>query len=127
MSVNVRSAKHPLLSSLTCSGELVFPAAREAKRDEKSIAYKDANRVVIMSGFKKFFKKIATLGNLPRDATPHTLRHSFTSLAGRCHGWPPIDPPQESKESEHACNRCWTDRTPHQAAARAPLRCVSDP
>jgi integrase len=70
-----------VLRSLTCSGELVFPATREAKRDEKSIAHKDANRIVIMSGFKKFFKRIATLGNLPPEATPHTLRHSFTSLA----------------------------------------------
>ena len=70
-----------VLRSLTCSGELVFPATREAKRDEMSIAHKDANRIVIMSGFKKFFKRIATLGNLPPEATPHTLRHSFTSLA----------------------------------------------
>jgi integrase len=70
-----------VLRSLTCSGELVFPATREANRDEKSIAHKDANRIVIMSGFKKFFKRIATLGNLPPEATPHTLRHSFTSLA----------------------------------------------
>jgi integrase len=70
-----------VLRSLTCSGELVFPATREANRDEKSIAHKDANRIVIMSGFKKFFKRIATLGNLPPEATRHTLRHSFTSLA----------------------------------------------
>jgi integrase len=70
-----------VLRSLICSGELVFPATREANRDEKSIARKDANRIVIMSGFKKFFKKIAALGNLPPDVTPHTLRHSFTSLA----------------------------------------------
>jgi integrase len=34
-----------------------------------------------MSGFKKSWKKIANLGKLPADVTPHTLRHSFTSLA----------------------------------------------
>ena len=34
-----------------------------------------------MSGFKKMWKKIAELGNLSADVTPHTLRHSFTSLA----------------------------------------------
>jgi len=34
-----------------------------------------------MSGFKKLFKKITKLGGLPPDVTPHTLRHSFTSLA----------------------------------------------
>jgi integrase len=36
---------------------------------------------VILSGFKKMWKKIAKLGSLPVDVTPHTLRHSFTSLA----------------------------------------------
>ena len=66
-----------VLRSLTRSGELVFPATREAKRDEKSVAH----RIVVMSGFKKFFKKIVTLGKLPGDVTPHTLRHSFASLA----------------------------------------------
>jgi integrase len=70
-----------VLRSLVHSGELAFPATREAKREERSVARMDANRVVIMSGFKKFFKKIAALGKLPVDVTPHTLRHSFTSLA----------------------------------------------
>jgi integrase len=56
------------LRSLTRSGNLVFPATR-------------GNREVIMSGFKKLFKKITKLGQLPADVTPHTLRHSFTSLA----------------------------------------------
>jgi integrase len=36
---------------------------------------------VIMSGFKKLWKRIAKLGNLPSDITPHVLRHSFISLA----------------------------------------------
>jgi integrase len=31
--------------------------------------------------FKKMFKKITEFGKLPSDVTPHTLRHSFTSLA----------------------------------------------
>jgi integrase len=39
------------------------------------------NSDAIMSGFKKMWKKIAALGNLSADVTPHTLRHSFTSLA----------------------------------------------
>ena len=50
------------------SSDLVFPATR-------------GNTDVIMSGFKKMWKKIAELGNLSADVTPHTLRHSFTSLA----------------------------------------------
>jgi integrase len=32
--------------------------------------------------FKKFWPRIAKLGGLPSDITPHVLRHSFTSLAG---------------------------------------------
>jgi integrase len=34
-----------------------------------------------MVGFKKFWPKIAKLGELPADITPHVLRHSFASLA----------------------------------------------
>jgi integrase len=60
-----------VLRSLTRSGDLVFPATR-------------GNGDVIMSGFKKMWKKIAKLGKLPADVTPHTLRHSFTSLANDC-------------------------------------------
>ena len=33
-----------------------------------------------MLGFRKLWKRIAKLGGLPPDVTPHVLRHSFTSL-----------------------------------------------
>jgi integrase len=56
-----------VLRTLTRSGDLAFPATRGSG--------------VILSGFKKMWKKIAKLGKLPADVTPHTLRHSFTSLA----------------------------------------------
>jgi integrase len=49
------------------SGERVFPATRGDGP---------------MVGFKKFWPKIAKLGELPPDITPHVLRHSFASLAG---------------------------------------------
>ncbi len=49
------------------AGELVFPATRGDGP---------------MVGFKKFWPKIAKLGGLPADVTPHVLRHSFASLAG---------------------------------------------
>lgn len=68
---SVRPLSHAachLLRSFTRSAELVFPATR-------------GDGDVILSGFKKMWKKIARLGNLPADVTPHTLRHSFTSLA----------------------------------------------
>jgi integrase len=34
-----------------------------------------------MSGFPKLWARIAKLGKLPSDVTPHVLRHSFASLA----------------------------------------------
>jgi integrase len=49
------------------SGELVFPATRGDGR---------------MTGFPKLWARIAKLGDLPADVTPHVLRHSFASLAG---------------------------------------------
>jgi integrase len=67
---SVRPLSHAacdVLRSLSRSGDLVFPATRGGG--------------VILAGFKKMFKKIRKLGNLPSDVTPHTLRHSFTSLA----------------------------------------------
>jgi integrase len=35
-----------------------------------------------MSGFPKLWARIAKMGELPADVTPHVLRHSFASLAG---------------------------------------------
>jgi integrase len=57
-----------ILHRLIRSGRLVFPATR-------------GDGEVIMSGFKKFWKRLARLGELPADVTPHVLRHSFASLA----------------------------------------------
>ena len=34
-----------------------------------------------MSGFPSFFEKVARAGRLPKDVTPHVLRHSFASVA----------------------------------------------
>jgi integrase len=56
-----------LLRSLGRSGELVFPATRGEGR---------------MVGFPKFWARILKLGGLLTDVTPHTLRHSYASLAG---------------------------------------------
>ena len=47
-------------------GALVFPASRGDGR---------------MTGFPRLFARIAKLGSLPVDVTPHVLRHSFASLA----------------------------------------------
>lgn len=36
----------------------------------------------LMTGFKKFGRRIVALAGLPPDVTPHVMRHSFASLAG---------------------------------------------
>jgi integrase len=56
-----------VLRRLPKTGPLVFPATRGDG---------------LMSGFRKLWNKIAALGALPADVTPHVLRHSFASLAG---------------------------------------------
>jgi integrase len=62
-----RAACDVLRSLPRMSGELVFPATRGG-----------ADTVL---HFKKFWPRIAKLGGLPADVTPHVLRHSFASLA----------------------------------------------
>jgi integrase len=49
-------------------GELVFPATRGA-----------AGKLL---HFKKFWPRITKIGDLPKEITPHVLRHSYASLAG---------------------------------------------
>jgi integrase len=56
-----------LLAKLDRFGDLVFPPTRG-----------DGT----MSGFRKLWDRITRFGGLPADITPHTLRHSFASLAG---------------------------------------------
>ena len=68
---SVRPLSHAacdVMRSLSRSGDLVFPATR-------------GSGDLVMSGFKKLWKRIAKLGGLPPDVTPHVLRHSFASLA----------------------------------------------
>jgi len=59
-------AAYEVLRGLTRSGDLVFAATRGTGR---------------MLGFPKLWARIAKLGELTADVTPHTLRHSFASLA----------------------------------------------
>jgi integrase len=56
-----------LLRGIGRTGNLVFQATRGDGR---------------MTGFPKFWAKIAKIGGLPAQVTPHTLRHSFASVAG---------------------------------------------
>lgn len=56
-----------VLRDLPLAGDLVFPSTRGNGP---------------MGGFRKLWDRIAKLGALPVDLTPHVLRHSFASLAG---------------------------------------------
>jgi integrase len=56
-----------VLRELSRQSDLVFPSTRGEGR---------------MAGFRKLWDRIAKLGPLSADVTPHTLRHSFASLAG---------------------------------------------
>jgi integrase len=71
--LSVRPLSHAACDVLTSmprvAGELLFPATRGGEGR-------------IMTGFKKIWPRIAKLGGLPKDVTPHVLRHSFASLAG---------------------------------------------
>ena len=55
-----------VLRGLSRTSDLVFPATRGDRP---------------MTGFPKLWTRIAKLGPLPSDITPHVLRHSFASLA----------------------------------------------
>ena len=56
-----------VIRNMPRSTELVFPPTRG-----------NGN----MTGFGGFWNKIMALGDMPKDITPHTLRHSFASVAG---------------------------------------------
>ena len=55
-----------VLRDAKLTSDLAFPASRSGGQ---------------MSGFRRFWHRIAKLGGLPDDISPHTLRHSFASLA----------------------------------------------
>jgi integrase len=55
-----------VLHGLSRTGDLVFPPTRGDGR---------------MTGFRKLWDRIAKMGALQTDVTPHVLRHSFASLA----------------------------------------------
>ncbi|HMF05785.1 MAG TPA: tyrosine-type recombinase/integrase, partial [Methylocella sp.] len=56
-----------VIRSIPRLGELVFPASTEGGKP--------------MRGFHKVWLRIAAKAGLPDDVTPHTLRHSFASIA----------------------------------------------
>ncbi len=75
----------------TKSGRSLRPLSRNAcdllrsmakfKSDAGCLVFPATRGNGIMDGFRKFWLRIAKLGDLPSDVTPHVLRHSFASLA----------------------------------------------
>lgn len=66
----ISQAACEVLAKLARSGErsLVFGASR-------------GDSHTLMTGFKRYFRKIVKHGELPSEITPHTMRHSFASVA----------------------------------------------
>ena len=67
---SVRPLSHAACATLMAMdklGEMVFPPTRGEGT---------------MTGYRSLWNRIAALGGLPADVTPHVLRHSFASLAG---------------------------------------------
>lgn len=70
------------------TGQSMRPLSNAACEILRNIPYAEADNHVfpstrgdsVMSGFKKFARKILALGEVPRDITPNVLRHSFASL-----------------------------------------------
>jgi integrase len=73
----------------TKTGASSRPLSLAAVQEIRKLACGDVNDLVFpstrggapMSGFRSLFEKIARVGGLPREITPHTLRHSFASVA----------------------------------------------
>ena len=66
------------LSQRACD---VLRSLDELRSDGRELVFPATRGEGVMAGFRKFWLKIALLGALPSDVTPHVLRHSFASLA----------------------------------------------
>lgn len=86
---NVDLARRTAILPDTKSGESMRPlsnAACDVLRDASTanvggLVFPPTRGDGHMTGFRKMFDRVAKLGDLPPDVTPHVLRHSFASLA----------------------------------------------
>jgi integrase len=71
----------------TKTGQSVRPLARPAceilreQSTKEGLVFPSARGLGVMSGFTRVWSRIVRLEALPKDLTPHVLRHSFASLA----------------------------------------------
>ena len=75
----------------TKTGESMRPLSRAAVRElgavrpeavnPDDLVFPSSRGAVVMSGFPSLFERVAKAGGLPRNITPHVLRHSFASMA----------------------------------------------
>ncbi|WP_354097338.1 tyrosine-type recombinase/integrase [Bradyrhizobium sp. S3.2.12] len=67
------------------SVRVISRAAMKVLEDHPSsddgLVFPSSHKDIVMSGFPFLFRKIANFGELPKDVTPHVLRHSFASVA----------------------------------------------
>jgi integrase len=67
------------LSQVACD---VLHEIAKISANKDSLVFPATRGDGMMTGFRKFWTRIAKFGHLPPDITPHVLRHSFASLAG---------------------------------------------
>jgi integrase len=68
------------LSRAAC--DVLSEVARSKIGDRDALVFPPTRGDGRMTGFRKLWNRIAKLGGLPADVTPHVLRHSFASQAG---------------------------------------------
>src|SRR5262249_4895179 len=68
------------LSHLAC--EVLRGLASTSSGERDALIFLAARGEGRIAGFPKLWARMAQLGGLPADVTPHTLRHSFAILAG---------------------------------------------
>jgi integrase len=67
------------LSRAAC--DVLRDVARSNPGNKEALVFPGTRGNGRMGGFRKLWNRVATLGGLPADVTPHVLRHSFASLA----------------------------------------------
>jgi integrase len=68
------------LSRAAC--DVLRGLARSSNGGSEALVFPPTRGDGRMTGFRKLWDRIAKLGEVPADVTPHVLRHSFASLGG---------------------------------------------